>query len=112
MMMRRSELPLHADAASPRSLPKSVDRPTLLPAELTGSGLNLVVRLHETTTIQLGAADRGTFMPVINIRISADEKKRLAEIAAAQGMSLSAFLREAAIKKAYEILGPPTLVQR
>ena len=51
-------------------------------------------------------------MPVINIRISADEKKRLAEIAAAQGMSLSAFLREAAIKKAYEILGPPTLVQR
>ena len=46
----------------------------------------------------------------INIRITIAEKKWLIEIAKAAGMSLSAFLRMAAIKEAHKILGPPKVV--
>lgn len=46
----------------------------------------------------------------INIRVTIAEKKRLTEIAKAAGLSLSAFLRMAALKEAHKILGPPKLV--
>jgi uncharacterized protein (DUF1778 family) len=49
-------------------------------------------------------------MTMIIIRVSTEEKKRLAQIAADNGMSLSAFLRAAAIKRAHQVLGPPKLV--
>lgn len=51
-------------------------------------------------------------MAVINIRINFEEKKRLAEAAALEGVSLSAFLRAAAIKRAHQVLGPPRLVPK
>ena len=47
----------------------------------------------------------------INIRIKADEKKRLSEVAALAGLSLSAFLRMAAAKEAFRVLGPPKLIR-
>jgi uncharacterized protein (DUF1778 family) len=46
----------------------------------------------------------------INIRITKAEKKRLQEIAAIAGLSLSALLRSAAVAEAYRVLGPPKLV--
>jgi uncharacterized protein (DUF1778 family) len=49
-------------------------------------------------------------MPMINIRISQEEKERLTEVAEAMGLSLSAFLRQAAVRQAHRVLGPPKVV--
>lgn len=43
----------------------------------------------------------------INIRIGTNEKKWLQEMAALKGMTLSAFIRDAARIEAHKILGPP-----
>lgn len=48
-------------------------------------------------------------MPTINIRVPKAEKERLAAVAAEAGMSLSAFLRHAAITQAHRVLGPPKI---
>lgn len=49
-------------------------------------------------------------MPQITMRISADDKKWLADVAASQGVSLSQFLRHAAVTQAHRVLGPPKIV--
>lgn len=50
-------------------------------------------------------------MTVINLRISKADKEHLTKVAQAAGLSLSAFLRMAAVKEAYRVLGPPKLVR-
>lgn len=46
----------------------------------------------------------------INIRVSQQEKAELQQVAANNGLSLSAFLRSAAIREACRVLGPPAVV--
>jgi len=50
-------------------------------------------------------------MPTINIRITKSDKEWLSKIAEIAGLSLSAFLRMAAVKEAHRVLGPPKLVR-
>lgn len=48
---------------------------------------------------------------MVHIRISSAEKQALARVAKSAGLSLSAFLRSAAIKEAHRVLGPPRLLK-
>lgn len=46
----------------------------------------------------------------INIRISKKEKASLMTVAEVAGLSLSSFLRSAAVREAYRVIGPPKLI--
>ena len=49
-------------------------------------------------------------MPIIRVVIDSEDKEWLAAVAASQGLSLSSFVRSAAIKQAHTVLGPPRVV--